>query len=157
MPDLGDRWEGARCKTERDRDLVKLVVAAVREPRRFDRDADELSETSTDLRPRTPVARERRQEHTTRPDDTHDLAVAGARIGADRATGPAPDEPPHAEELPDTPGPLLEAVPDPSTRPEPDVVPGVTGLPGAPAYEREILTSVERTRTGPARLPGRGR
>ncbi|WP_306472260.1 SAV_2336 N-terminal domain-related protein, partial [Streptomyces sp. st170] len=82
--------------------------------------------------------------------------LAAARIGADRATGPAPDEPPHAEELPDTPGPLLEAVPDPSTRPEPDVVPGVTGLPGAPAYEREILTSVERTRTGPAQLPGRG-
>ncbi len=82
--------------------------------------------------------------------------LAAARIGADRATGPEPDEQAHAEEHPDTPGPLLEAVPDPPTRPEPDIVPGVTGLPGAPAYEREILTSVERTRTGPARLPGRG-
>ncbi|MBK6046412.1 hypothetical protein JHN58_29355, partial [Streptomyces sp. MBT55] len=43
--------------------------------------------------------------------------LAAARIGADRATGPAPDEPPHAEEHPDTPGALLEAVPDPPTRP----------------------------------------
>ena len=39
--------------------------------------ARELGEPSTDLRPRTSVARERRQEHASRPDDTDDL---GERI-----------------------------------------------------------------------------
>src|SRR4026209_2377568 len=73
MSDLRDREEGARRQTEPDRDRVQLVVAVIREPWRFDREAEELCETSTDLRSRTSGGRERCKEHTSWPDDTDDL------------------------------------------------------------------------------------
>ncbi|MFI1223398.1 MULTISPECIES: FxSxx-COOH system tetratricopeptide repeat protein [unclassified Streptomyces] len=96
--------------------------------------------------------------------------LAAARLDAHRTT--APDHRPDAERpsgaprpahaSPDgprpagTPDPLLDPVPDAPSRPGPDAVPGVSGLPGPPAYEREIRTVRERTRTGPDRLPGPG-
>ncbi|MDX5574834.1 FxSxx-COOH system tetratricopeptide repeat protein, partial [Streptomyces sp. ID01-9D] len=55
------------------------------------------------------------------------------------------------------PEPLPDPFPGPPPDPAPDTVPGVSGLPGPAAYEREIRTVRERTRTGPDRLPGAGR
>ncbi|MER6701686.1 FxSxx-COOH system tetratricopeptide repeat protein [Streptomyces fimicarius] len=98
--------------------------------------------------------------------------LAAARLEAHRTTGPAPDHPPHAEPRPDTPRrtrpaphepppartpePRPDPLPGPPPHPAPDTVPGVSGLPGPAAYEREIRTVRERTRTGPDRLPGAG-
>ncbi|WP_406246464.1 FxSxx-COOH system tetratricopeptide repeat protein [Streptomyces anulatus] len=101
--------------------------------------------------------------------------LAAARLEARRTHGPAPDHPSHAGPHPDAPGPdtsgpgqpspagpppaggpdpLPGPVPGTPSDPAPDTVPGVSGLPGPPAYEREVRTVQERTRTGPDRLPG---
>lgn len=96
--------------------------------------------------------------------------LAAARLEARRTPGPVPDHPSHAGRHPDTsgpgqpspagpppaggPDPLPGPVPRTPSDPAPDAVPGVSGLPGPPAYEREIRTVQERTRTGPDRLPG---
>ncbi|MEU5285022.1 FxSxx-COOH system tetratricopeptide repeat protein [Streptomyces sp. NPDC020755] len=97
--------------------------------------------------------------------------LAAARLDAQRTPGPAPDLLPPTERHPDTPGPdtpgsgpPAAVAPPPAGGPEPllgpvpgpasDPAPGVSGLPGPPAYEREIRTVQERTRTGPERLPG---
>ncbi|PVD04198.1 FxSxx-COOH system tetratricopeptide repeat protein [Streptomyces sp. CS014] len=100
--------------------------------------------------------------------------LASARLDAHRTPGPVPDHPPPAGRRPDAPRPARpssaepptaeppEPRPGPTPDPEPpsasapDAVPGVSGLPGPAAYEREIRTVEERTRTGPHRLPGSG-
>ena len=72
---IGGRARGAQPSASRDR--VELVVAVhTRAPAVRSRRRSSSANRSTDLRPRAPVARERRQEHATRLDDTHDLARA---------------------------------------------------------------------------------
>ncbi|WNF30533.1 FxSxx-COOH system tetratricopeptide repeat protein [Streptomyces sp. C11-1] len=81
--------------------------------------------------------------------------LAAARIGSARTGSPGPGRPPSDVPHPDAPFPT-DLPPSGPHGPGADTVPGVSGVPGPPEFEREIRSVRERAHGSPDRMPGTG-